>query len=743
MARRQQRGRKQEMGARRRTGRKPTQPSRQEPRRRRSAGLAEDAVLGLLLASPEPVRIEDIVEGLGLASAQRKILRPLLDSLCRQGKVVCQENRYSAGTVRDVFEATLAVHPRGFGFAAVIGTPPREAGGKDIFIPPGSLGNALHGDRVLVRMTDHDRGRAEGVVVRVLSRQLRRLVGLFVAGKKGGMVVPEDERYPFHIIIPAPETLNATGGKVVVAEIVTFVEGGNPEGRVVEVLGDPNDLKVQTEIVIRKFELPHVFDEAVQAQVAAFDGAVRVGEGRLDLRDIPHVTIDGEDARDFDDAVAIARNGTGYRLYVSIADVSHYVIPGSPVDEEAYRRGTSVYFPTMVVPMLPERLSNDLCSLVPHQDRYTFSAIMEFDAEGRRTDATFSRSVIQSRHRLTYTKVKAMLVDQDQALRHEYRDVVDDLAVMGELAARLEARRMARGSIGFEIPEAKVLVGENNTVSGIVRLERNMAHKLIEEFMLAANEAVAETISQKALDGIYRIHEEPDPIKVAEFSEFATSMGLILPPNGGSPHWFGQVLALVGGTPKEYIISNLLLRAMKQARYSAKNVGHFGLAARFYTHFTSPIRRYPDLMVHRTLAAFLAGQSAGRGRPGTATEEAGDFLSKRERTAVDAEREVVERLSVHYMADKVGEEFDAVVSGVSSYGLFIDLLDVFVTGAVSLADLGSDGYEVDEKRHRLFGQYSGLAIQMGDLVRVKLLAADRQRRRLNFGLVAVHTEQRA
>jgi len=455
------------------------------------------------------------------------------------------------------------------------------------------------------------------------------------------------------------------------------------------------------------------------------------------------VTIDGEDARDFDDAVAIARNGSGYRLYVSIADVSHYVTPGSPVDVEAYQRGTSVYFPTMVVPMLPERLSNDLCSLVPHQDRYTFSAIMEFDESGRRTAASFGRSVIQSRHRLTYTKVKAMLVDNDQNLRQEYHDVVDDLAIMGELAARLEQQRMARGSIGFEIPEAKIIVGAHNAVSGIVRLERNMAHKLIEEFMLAANEAVAETIAKEKLDGLYRIHEEPDPVKVAEFSEFAVSMGLVLPPNSGSPHWFGQVLAEVAGTPKEYIISNLLLRAMKQARYSAKNAGHFGLAARYYTHFTSPIRRYPDLMVHRTLSAFLAGKSAVSGRPGTATEEAGDSLSKRERVAVDAEREVVERLSVHYMADKVGEEFEAVVSGVSSYGLFVDLLTVFVTGAVSLADLGGDGYEVDEKRHRLFGQYSGLAIQMGDLVRVKLLTADRQRRRLNFGLVAVHTGQRA
>lgn len=707
-------------------------------RERTPENRLEETVLGFLLASPEPVGAQEIADGLGLAGAGRKELRARLAALCRSGQVICQpDNRYLAGEVSDMLEATLSVHPRGFAFAEVIGQAPAAAGVKDIFIPPGAVGNALHGDRVLVKVTGHLRGRAEGRVVRVMSRKLSRLVGVFTAGRKTGLVTPEDDRYPFQVVIMSGNTLNARQGEAVVAEIITFREAGNPEGRVLEVLGNPDDIGVQTEIAIRKFELPHLFDEAVLDQVESFDATVSSAADRLDLREVAHVTIDGEDARDFDDAVAIVRTGGGYRLYVSIADVSHYVTPGSPVDVEAYRRGTSVYFPTRVVPMLPERLSNNLCSLVPHEDRYTFSAIMEFDRSGRRRAASFGRSIIRSRHRLTYTKVKAMLVDQDGVLRQTYADVVPDLEVMAELAARLEQQRQARGSIGFEIPEAKIMVGAGQAIAGIVRLERNMAHKLIEEFMLAANEAVAETFAKARLDGLYRVHEEPDPVKVAEFSEFAVSMGLVLPPNSGSPHWFGEVLALVAGTPKEYIISNLLLRAMKQAHYTPKNVGHFGLAAKYYTHFTSPIRRYPDLMVHRTLAGFLAKKEKER-QSGVSTQEAGEFLSRRERVAVDAEREVVERLSVHFMADKVGEEFEAVVSGVASFGLFIELLEVFVSGAVAIADLGGDSYEVDDKRHRLFGQYSGLAVQMGDLVRVRLLSVDKSRRRLNFGLVAVN-----
>jgi ribonuclease R len=360
---------------------------------------------------------------------------------------------------------------------------------------------------------------------------------------------------------------------------------------------------------------------------------------------------------------------------------------------------------------------------------------MEFDHTGKCFGKAFMKSIIRSRHRLTYTLVKQMLIDQDAAVRREYADIVDSIDLMGELALLLEKRRMKRGSIGFEIPEAEVLMGDDNTITDIVRAERNQAHKLIEEFMLAANEAVAETLADADWGTLYRIHEKPDPIKVADFGRFAQSLGLSLPRLSSSPEWFGKVLAATAGTPLEYIISNLLLRTMQQARYSPDNVGHFGLAAQFYTHFTSPIRRYPDLMVHRALADFLksAGKGGSRSKGGQISlPEAGQFLSKRERIAVDAEREVLDRFKVHFMADKTGEVYEGIIAGVSSFGLFIELLGIFANGGVALTSLVDDYYELEESRHRYVGRRTGKIYQLGDLVRVRLESVEKRRRRLNF-----------
>ncbi|MDH5299171.1 MAG: ribonuclease R, partial [Desulfobulbaceae bacterium] len=530
----------------------------------------------------------------------------------------------------------------------------------------------------------------------------------------------------------------AKNGEAVVAEITDYrPDNRNPEGRIVEVLGDPNSLQVQTDMVIRKLELPHAFAEAALAQAEALDGVVRPEAGRADLREVLHVTIDGEDARDFDDAVAVVKSPGGYRLYVSIADVSHYVTPGSPLDLDAFRRGTSVYFPTRVVPMLPERLSNDLCSLVPDQDRYAFTAILDFDRKGNRIGKQFTKSLIRSHRRLTYTKVRQVLVDQDPAMRKELKGLLTPLKCMGELAAEIEKQRMARGSIGFELPEAKVEIGEDDQVTGIIRLERNRAHKLIEEFMLAANEAVAETFAQRGMPSLYRIHEPPDPIKVSEFVEFGRGMGLALPTGSGSPAWFGKVIGLVVGTPQEYIVNNLLLRTMQQARYSPDNVGHFGLAAEYYTHFTSPIRRYPDLMVHRALSKLLAApearvKSAADQAPVDTLVDAGAALSKRERVAVDAEREVVDRLKVRFMAQRIDSHYDGVVAGVTSFGLFVELIDIFVNGAVAIGDLNDDYYHHDERHHRLVGKRTNKCFQIGDLVRVRVASVEPSRRHINF-----------
>jgi ribonuclease R len=382
--------------------------------------------------------------------------------------------------------------------------------------------------------------------------------------------------------------------------------------------------------------------------------------------------------------------------------------------------------------MLPERLSNNLCSLVPNEPRPAFTAIMEFDRKGKRLAKKFTKSVIKSHHRLTYKIVKQILVDKDSTLTSKYKDTFTQLQEMAQLAAVLEKNRIMRGSIGFSIPEAEVLINAEEQVSDVIRAERNMAHKLIEEFMLAANEAVAFTLAADALPTLYRIHESPDDVKVQEFTAFARTLGLHLSANGGSPKWFGKVLKMVAGTPKEYIVNNILLRTMQRARYTPENVGHFGLAAAFYSHFTSPIRRYPDLIVHRTLYTLLTKKKSSSASPAPELIQAGDFLSGRERAAVDAEREMTERLQVSFMEEKIGEMFDGIISGVTAFGLFIELLDHFVSGAIEIAKLKGDYYQFDEKNYRLIGSHTNKTFQVGDLIKIKVASVDIKRRRINF-----------
>ena len=391
---------------------------------------------------------------------------------------------------------------------------------------------------------------------------------------------------------------------------------------------------------------------------------------------------------------------------------SRTVRPGSKLDQEAYLRGTSVYFPTRVLPMLPERLSNDLCSLVPDKERPAFTAILDFDASGRRRAKKFTKN--------------------PGRIPKEQKPVYGIIKHMAGLALLLEKQREIRGSIGFTLPEVQLDIDDNGRVRDVARTERNAAHKAIEEFMLAANEAVAEILAEQHRETLYRIHEAPEPDKIMEFTEFAHNMGLQIPKNTGTPDWFGKILALAAGTPKEYIINNLLLRAMQRARYSPDNVGHFGLAAPYYTHFTSPIRRYPDLMVHRALAALLEKSKKGSKRKKLV--EDGDFLSGRERIAVEADREMVDRLKVQFMADKLGESFDGVISGVTKFGLFIELLRYFINGAIPVEGLEDDYYQLDEKNHRLIGANTGRIFQVGDTVRVTVARVDLGRRRINFVL---------
>jgi len=702
----------------------------------------EQEVIGFLHSSAEEQNMAEIMNGLSLNRSDRKLLDAMLADLCHRDILTCATDRkkgrvYGLAKNANLVEGTVEVHPRGFGFA-IIGERPDalrkadKALRQDPFIAPDNLGSAHHGDRALFWLYPQKRGRTEAKVIKVISRTATVLVGIYEAGRQTSLVIPEDERFLFNVLVNRKNSCGAKNGDAVLVEVIDFKTGHrNPEGRIVEVLGNPAEIRVQTEIVIRKHKLPHKFSDRALKEADSYPEAIPEEKDRLDLRHIKHVTIDGETARDFDDAVAVDKTAKGWRLYVSIADVSHYVKPGSVLDREAYQRGTSVYFPNRVVPMLPERLSNDLCSLVPNKPRPAFTAIMEFDHHGKRLTKKFARSIITSYHRLTYTKVKKILVDRDDSLIKEYSDILAQLEEMAKLAGSLETMRLERGSIGFSIPEAEVILDESEEdIVDVVRAKRNMAHKLIEEFMLAANEAVAATLASGNHPALYRIHEEPDTVKVMEFTAFARTMGLHLPSGSSSPRWFGKILTLVEGTPKQYIVNNILLRTMQRARYSHENVGHFGLAATYYTHFTSPIRRYPDLIVHRLLADLLY---KGKGTS-VDLQQAGDFLSDRERVAVDAERELTERFQVKFMEGKTGETFDGIISGVTAFGLFVELLDHFVSGAVEIARLKGDYFQFDEKNYRLVGSRTNRIFQVGDLVRVTVASVDIRQRRINFVL---------
>ncbi len=671
------------------------------------------------------------ISDLHLPGLQSKAIGKELERLHERG--VLEKSKKKTYTIRHperFVTGTISFHPRGFAFVST------EDGGRDtdLFVAPGQAADARHGDTVLVEILGKTNKNPTARVLAVTEQASGRITGTYFAGRPTGLVVPADANFPYRLVIRQEHSLAAPNNSAVLVEMLPASDAGSlREGRIIEILGDADTMQAQTEMVIRALELPSTFSSAALREARQLDRTIKPGGSRLDLRDIPHITIDGETARDFDDAVALLPAPHGQTLYVSIADVGHYVRPGSALDIEAYQRGTSVYFPDRVLPMLPEELSNDLCSLVPGEDRHAFTAILDFSDKGELLDRRFTRSVIRSRHRMTYTAVKEIVVDRDEKLRQHYHDITDMLDRMAELGRRLEEKRRRRGCIGFEIPEAQIILDEEGHVADICRRERNQAHKIIEEFMLSANEAVAETIAEAGdrlqAPFLYRIHEAPDPQKLETFREFTDSLGLTSGETRREPAWFGAILDKVVGTPRQYIISNLMLRVMQQARYSPENAGHFGLAANFYTHFTSPIRRYPDLVVHRALATLLGIDEPPPPADGV---EMGEFLSKRERVAVDAERETMDRAKVLYLADRIGETFEAIVSGVSSFGLFVELLQHYVSGAITINDLADDYYTVDEKMHRLVGQRSGRTFQIGDQLTVRLVSVDRQRRHCNF-----------
>lgn len=678
----------------------------------------------------------------------KRELKNMLDDMVGDGEIVrLQGNSYAMTGALKIVRGLISVHRDGYGFV----TP--EGGGEDVFIPSKYLKGALHGDLVETTSGRSRMGgnKLDGRVVSVVERATSRVVGRYEETRRGAIVIPEDQRLNLVVEIPVKGRAQAQDGHQVVAELTSYPVGGRPaEGRIVEVLGWPDDPEVEVQSVIRRFDLPHIFEKDVLAEAEGIAETVATDElqGRVDLRSMANVTIDGETARDFDDAVALRREGDNFRLWVSIADVSHYVGKDSPLDREAYLRGTSVYFPDRCIPMLPERLSNGICSLNPQVDRLTMTAEMLFDRSGTMLDSSFYPSVIKSVARLTYTTVKQIIVDDDRELTDKNRLVSPMLLEMKELALIMMAMRKKRGSIDFDLPEPEIIIGLTGQTEGIVRAERNLAHQLIEEFMLAANEAVARFITSKDIAFLYRVHENPDPAKLQAFQEFVHGFGyeFALVEDKVNPLELQRLLLQADGRPEERMLNYALLRCMKQARYAAENVGHFGLASGCYCHFTSPIRRYPDLVVHRILKAALnlAEGSADRKAEkqlAIATERLGEVAehtSKRERVAMEAERDVVEMKKMQYMQKHLGEEFDGYISGVTGFGFFVELDELFVEGLVHVTTLSDDLYNFVEKQHSLIGQHSKRVFRIGDQARVKVASVSPATRRIEF-VLATHT----
>nr|WP_084628021.1 ribonuclease R [Silanimonas lenta] len=707
-----------------------------EARRYEHPIVSREAILAHLRAAPGPMTAEDLAAAFGLSAPDRfEALSKRLAAMVRDGQLLLnRRGGFAPAEQLDLIPGRVVANPDGFGFLKP------EDGSDDLFLPPNELRKAMHGDRVLGSVTGVDRrGRREGVIVEVLERRLTRVMGRFEERAGIGYVVPDDRRILSEVLIPPLARHGAKEGQRVVAEITAPPEPGRPPfGRILVVLGDRLTASRVVEAAIHTHDLPHEFPPEVlqEAEAVPLEVPPEAALARTDLRALPLVTIDGEDAKDFDDAVWCEADARGFRLIVAIADVSAYVRPGTALDAEAVRRGTSVYFPGYVVPMLPETLSNGICSLNPKVDRLCFVCDMRIDFDGRVTRSRFYEAVMRSHARLTYTTV-GKAIDGD----------AEAIAQLGELRPRIEAlhqlyrvlakARRERGAIEFESGEVRFVLDAKGEVIQAGMLERNDAHKLIEECMIAANVEAAKFVIRRKIPAPFRIHDRPPERKYAELLEFLAEFGLRLPPwEKVQPKDFTALLRKVRKRPDAALLETVLLRSQSLAQYSIDNIGHFGLALESYGHFTSPIRRYPDLLLHRAIKHVLGGGTAADFAY-TAKEMGALCLacSEKERRADEAEREVDERYRSAWMEQHVGSDFDGVVSGVTSFGLFVELTESKVNGLVHVTMLPHDYYHFDATRKTLSGERRGLAWSLGDTVRVKVLRASVEDRRIDFKLV--------
>ena len=692
-----------------------------------------------------PATPRELLRLLKVPREERATFKRRLKQLVESGELIqVRGERYGVPDRMNLVVGRVTTNPRGFAFVAPERPLPDISG--DIFIAGSNMNQAMHGDLVAARIERFKDGdRAEGRIIRIIERASSTLVGRYELDESGmGFVVPFDRRVMMDISVPRDAARGATPGQMVTVEITRWpTPARNAMGRVTDVLGHVDEPGVDTEIIIRKFNIPDRHSDEAVAEATRLGADVRPRDiaARTDFRAVQTVTIDGEHARDFDDAITIEKLPNGnYWLGVHIADVAHYVPEGSALDEEAYERGTSVYFPERAVHMFPSELATGLCSLNPEVDRLVQSCLMEVDRRGQVVRYELHDGVIHSDARMTYTAVNGILTDRDPTLIARYRDLVPMFELMRELFEILNSRRHRRGSIDFDLKEPEIVLDDQGMVEDIIALERNVAHRLIEEFMLLANETVAQHLEDQDVPTLYRVHEEPDPIKVEAFEEFVSTLGysLAAPQNALRPKHFQKLVERIHGTPEEKPIAFLMLRTMQKARYDAANLGHFGLAAQSYTHFTSPIRRYPDLVVHRTLRESRSGMSAERSADLTEDlPEVARHTSERERRADEAERELVQWKKVRFMADKVGEEFEGYITGVSAFGLFIELIEHFVEGLVHISTMADDYYRFVEKAHVLKGENTGKVYRLGDKVSVQVVRVDMERRQIDLGMVDI------
>lgn len=680
-----------------------------------------------------PMKEKEMAAFMQVAKEDREEFRHLLDELLREGRISITEKGKYVKPGKDILKGTFISNARGFGFVEIEGME------TDLFIPEERVNGAFHNDTVQVRLLPEKTGkRQEAEVTQILSRGTTQVVGTFQKGKNYGFVVPDNTKFASDVFVPVEWSKGAVDGHKVVVELTSYGdEKKKPEGKVVEILGHANDPGVDILSIVKCFDIPVGFEDKVlnQANRVASEVSEADMQGREDLRELMMVTIDGEDAKDLDDAVSLSKEGDDFLLGVHIADVTNYVQENSALDREALKRGTSVYLVDRVIPMLPHRLSNGICSLNEGVDRLALSCLMRIDAAGEVVDYRIVESVIRVDRRMTYTSVKKILEDKDVEERQKYEPFVPMFEDMGVLSGILRAKRKKRGSIDFDFPETKILLDKNGKPVDIMPYERNTATKIIEDFMLLANETVAQHFYWMELPFVYRIHDNPDPEKINQLGIFISNFGygMKTAKEEVHPKEIQKLLGKVEGTPEEALISRLALRSMKQARYSVECTGHFGLACGYYCHFTSPIRRYPDLQIHRIIKEHLRGRlKDNRVQHYEAILlQVAERSSKMERRAEEAERETDKLKKVEYMEDHIGEHYEGVVSGITSWGLYIELPNT-VEGLIHVSVLKGDYFYYDEANYEMVGRDTGKKFKLGQKIAIVVEQTDRFARTVDF-----------